>query len=459
MWRPERSHSGVALATPSAACSYGELEADVSRRADQLRAIGGGIVVLTASMTIEFVATFLALLALRRPVAVFSSAWTPDERSSRLALLGRSVELDASSLAVRERPGEPAPLHPLSRLILFTTGSTGTPKAVQLSEANIRSNTAAVIEAVSFRTAERQTLFLPLSYSYGLLGQLLPALEVGMRTDLVNGLVGLSEDAAPASLQGMLSGVPSHFEAILRMLPPGQANDRVTHVVTAGACSPPDLRHRLRRSFPRATIFNNYGQTEASPRILCFASDHPRFFTPATGFPVGDLRVKLSPLGELLVSGSQIMLGYLGDDGGTRDKVRDGWLATGDLASLDGDGLVTVTGRTDELINVGGERTSALEIESALRRVAGVLNAGVLVVPDALYGAACIAYIESDTADVTEDGVLAQVRRLVSPHKIPRALHVIPALPLTQNGKVDKAALAALHREREGSERLPDLRR
>jgi long-chain acyl-CoA synthetase len=450
MWPLERSHPGVALAARSVACSYGELDADVSRRADRLRAIGSGIVVLTASMSIEFVATFLALLTRRRPVAIFSPTWTPDERSARLALLGRSVELDAVSLAASERPGEPAPLHPLTRLILFTTGSTGTPKAVQLSEENIRSNTAAVVEAVSFRTAARQVLFLPLSYSYGLLGQLLPALAVGTRTDLVEGLVGLSQEFPPTSVDGMLSGVPSHFEAIVRMLPPDEANYRVTHVVTAGAYSPPELRLRLRDAFPRATIFNNYGQTEASPRILCLTSSHPQFFTPATGYPVGDLRVRRSSSGELLVSGSQVMLGYLGDDDGTRDKVRDGWLATGDVATIAADGLVTVTGRTDELINVGGERTSALEIESVLRRVPGVLNAGVLVVPDALYGAACIAYIESDGADVTEDGVLAQLRRIASPHNVPRALQIIPALPLNQNGKVDKARLAALHRARAG---------
>ncbi len=432
----------VALVTRTATRSYGDLADDISARADRLRTLAPSVVVLTASMTVEFVSTLAALLRLERPVAIFSPAWTPDERQTRLDLIGRAAELDADSLHVTHHAGPPAPIHPLTRLILFTTGSTGQPKAVQLSDANLRSHTAAVIAALDFRTARAQTLFLPMSYSFGLLGQLIPALEVGMRTDLVERLVDVSDSLAAGAAEGMLSGVPSHFEALLRAIPPTRVCGRVTHVVTAGAHSSPDLRRRLHAACPAATLFNNYGQTEASPRILCLTSRHPHFYSTATGYPVGDLRVRLSAEGELQVSGAQIMLGYLGDDSGTKEKVRDGWLATGDLATIAEDGLVTVTGRTDDLVNVGGVRTSTLEIESALRRVAGVTNASVILVPDPLYGTACVAYVEAAGADVTAERVLSDLSRLVSQPKIPRVLHVVPALPLTPNGKVDKARLA-----------------
>ena len=448
MWLSERHHRNLALVTRTGTCSYSALHAHISDRMRRLRAPDGGVVILTASMTVEFVATLLALLSLARPVAVFSPAWTTDERDSRRTLLGHCVEIDAQGAVVHEWAGTPITVHPLTRLILFTTGSTGLFKAVQLSDTNIRSNTRAVIEALAFRAADTQTLFLPLSYSYGLLGQLFPALDLGMRTDLVERLVDLSEGFASQAIRGMLSGVPSHYEAILRMLPPGYACDRLSHVVTAGAYSSPELRQRLHQAFPRATIYNNYGQTEASPRILCFTSAHPHFYSSATGYPVGDLRVRLSEGGELLVSGPQIMLGYLEDDGSTCEKVKDGWLATGDVASIADDGLVTITGRTDELVNVGGERTSALEIESAIRRVSGVRNVGVLIVPDDLYGAVCIAYIEPAGNDVTEDRILSDLRRLVSLHKMPRELYVIPALPLNQYGKVDRLSLAALYHRR-----------
>ncbi len=155
--------------------------------------------------------------------------------------------------------------------------------------------------------------------------------------------------------------------------------------------------------------------------------------------------MRLSASGELLVSGPQVMLGYLGDPEGTRRKVADGWLATGDMATIDGDGLVTIAGRGDGLINVGGERTSVIEVEAALARVGGVRHAAAVVVTDDLYGAAWVAYVEAAGAGVTADQILAGLRELLSPHKMPRALHVLPALPITQNGKVDRRALAAIH--------------
>jgi long-chain acyl-CoA synthetase len=448
MWLDGPHSAEIAISTRAGACSYAALHLQIHDRMDRMRTMDDGIIILTESMTVGFVATLLALMSQPRVVCVFSSAWTQDERESRRALLGRCFEVDGQGAVVGVWGGAPAPAHPDTRLVLFTTGSTGLPKAVQLSEANIRSNTRAVIDAVGFRTARTQTLFLPLSYSYGLLGQLLPALEVGMRTDLVDRLVDLADGLASQALRGMISGVPSHYETMLRALPPGRVCRGISHVVTAGAYSPPDLRRRLHDAFPCATIYSNYGQTEASPRILCFTSAHPLFYTPATGYPVGDLHVRLSARGELLVRGAQIMLGYLGDDDGTREKVEDGWLATGDLADIAAGGLVTVTGRTDELFNVGGERTSALEIEAAIRRVRGVRNVGLLVVDDALYGSACVAYVVPAGVDVSADGVRDELRRLISRHKIPRELYLIPELPLTQNGKVDKPALTALYRRR-----------
>jgi len=436
----------AALVTGDGACTFGELDARVKARAAGLGGVEAPVIVVTASMTIDFVVSLLAILAARRPAAVFSPHWSPRERQAGLALLGACAELGRAGEVTARRDGPAADLHPDTRLILFTTGSTGEPKAVQLSETNIESNTAAVADALSFATARVQVLFLPLSYSYGLLGQLLPALRTGVATELVERLVDVADRFAEGSVEGMVSGVPSHHATLLRLIPPGSACDRVTHVVSAGAAASPELRRRLREAFPGAVIYANYGQTEASPRVLCLPSSHPKFFTPATGFPVGRLRVRLGGDGELLVRGPQVMLGYLGDPEGTARKLAGGWLHTGDLATLDDEGLVTVNGRADDLINVGGERISLIEVEAALAGVGGVRHAAAVAVTDELYGTSWAAYVEPVGDEVTADQLTEELRLRLPPRKMPAELHLIPELPLTQNGKVDRRALAALSR-------------
>ena len=127
-------------------------------------------------------------------------------------------------------------------------------------------------------SAPAQTLVLPLSYSFGLLGQLLPALAAGLPTALLGNLVELKALLDEGQLVGMLSGVPSHHETLLRLLGDGPLRTQgVTQVVSAGAALSLPLRQRLLRAFPSSRIYTNYGQTELSPRVLCLRSDHPAF--------------------------------------------------------------------------------------------------------------------------------------------------------------------------------------
>lgn len=411
----------------SKSLSFGELLALVTKEREKLGKLSPGIAdALEAEMTPQFIARFIASLEKGRPVAIFSAAWTEEEKTLRRELLTSSA------------------CHPETAVVLFTSGSTGTPKLVQLSMGNIEANTRAVLSSLDFGQAASQTLFLPLSYSFGLLGQLLPALKCGMTTRLLSRFTDAKTLFDEGRAEGMWSGVPSHWEALLRLtesLPESCA--RITHVISAGAPMSVDLRKRLAARFSRATLYNNYGQTEAAPRVLSFSSRHPEFFSGPVGFPVGELKVRLASDGELCVSGSQIMLGYLGEPEATREKVQDGWLHTGDVASISPEGLVSIHGRRDELFNIGGERTSPLEIEAAIRKAAGVADAAILIEDDQVYGHRISAFVVP-AGELTKKELTQALSERLSPLKTPREFYAVPSIPRGANGKLLRGELKTL---------------
>lgn len=372
----------------------------------------------------EFIATLLAYLSENVPVALVAP------------------ELSEGELEVRRKILETKP-HPECALIVFTSGSTGNPKAVQLSSANMEANIEAVIESLEFARAPQQNLFLSLSYSYGLFGQLFPALRLGIPTKIIPRFADARAEFVEGRGGGMWSGVPSHWEALLRVTTPEQC-DGVTHVISAGAALPLSLRQRLRDHFRNATIYNNYGLTEASPRVLSFSSRHPRFFEEDTvGLPVKFLEVKEGEGGELELKGRQVMLGYLGDPATTADKLRDGWLRSGDVVHVDGDGLVHIVGRLDDLFNIGGERASPLEIDAALATLPGVKEGAVLVEKHPIYGSQLLAFLVGEKIPPKKE-LLETLRHHLSGHKVPLEYRRVEALPRTPNGKLRRKGLAEL---------------
>lgn len=439
-----RADDTVALTLGGESLSFGALRDEVERRKGRLRSLLAGIAILRAHRSREFIASFLALYEAGVPVAVFAPEWTVAEVEARRKGLGRCYEMDDTlSVSWHSETEEPRH-HPDTAVVLFTSGSTGAPRAVQLSRRNVEANVAAVRTSLDFDSAPAQTLFLPLSYSFGLLGQLLPALAAGLPTVLLGNLVELKALLDEGRLVGMVSGVPSHYETLLRLMgdePP--RTQGVTHVISAGAALSLPLRQRLLRAFPASRVYTNYGQTELSPRVLCLRSDHPRFLSNATGYPVGNLEVKLTAEGELCVKGDHLMLGYLGAPEATREKVVDGWLRTGDLAELGPDGLVTLLCRNDDLLKVGGERLSPFEIEAALRELPGVEDAAVWGREDPLYGTTLTAFLQlRPGATCLPTRELRQaLRDRLSTHKVPADFYRVEQLPRTSNGKLQRARL------------------
>jgi long-chain acyl-CoA synthetase len=333
-------------------------------------------------------------------------------------------------------------IHPDTKLILFTSGSEGKVKKVQLSRANIEANTQAVVESLNFEGVSEQFLFLPLHYSFGLLGQLIPAQTLGIQTHFLPNMMALRS----VKLRGMLSAVGSQWDVLVKLLANDGPYREVTHVVSAGSRLSEGTRVSLKALFPNAVVYNNYGQTECSPRILSLSSSQENFFSNDTGYPVKGLTARLSDEGELWVKGPQVMLGYLGDIAATSDKIKEGWLHTGDQATIASDGRVTILGRKDDLVKVGGERLSLLTYSQTALELGLAREALALLYTDRAQvdRIALILGVGAGNAPASEKEVMVKLKealkgKIASGH-VPALILFRDELPKLPNGKLDRSA-------------------
>lgn len=393
--------------------SFNELNQLVNTKAKQLSNSSDTILALEGQSTLEFIISLLAAFLIGKPVAVL-----PEHTSLPQGLC-----------------------HPDTALILFTSGSSGEKKAVQLSQKNIMANCQAVISSLEFNSANTQALFLPLTYSFGLLGQLLPAFMCGVTTRILGSFSDIMSLVSNNEIPHMLSGVPSHWMALTRIFAnkPEEASG-ISHVISAGARLDVNLRAQLMQTFPKAIIYTNYGLTEASPRVLSLSSRDPSFLQDTTGYPVGDWQLRISDKKELFIKGAQVMLGYLGDDN-TRIN-EDGWLATGDLATVDANNLVTLDGRNDHVIKLGGEKVSLDLLERLIGNHPNAPAVAVVPVESPVIGTQLIICMEQPALTLPE--IQAILKPVLPQSSWPMSIRVMTALPRNKYGKLDRQTLDAV---------------
>ncbi len=434
-----KSSDALAWTSNGENCTFSQLRSRVEEFKTSLQWVKGATAITTAKPGIDFVVRFVAMLELEYPQAVLPAGASLAQKKEYAALLGCSFYIDDDSSVNWLNAEESTKLQSNTVLVLFTSGSSGRPKGVELSRKNIDASSAAIIESLAFHDVSHQWLQINLHYSFGLLGQLLPALRCGVHTHWLNHMLALVQQLSETNPGGMISGVPSQLLTLCQILAqnPG-ATAHVTHVVSAGCYVTESLRQTLHAIFPNATVYLNYGQTEASPRILCLSNNDTKYFSAATGYPVGGLDVKLADDGELLVAGDQIMLGYLGEE---NSPVQDGWLHTGDLASIDEQGLVSIRGRKDTVVKISGEKVALVEIERAINGLNEVTSAAVTAVEDSRCGRQLRAVMVFDSKKLSHAQLVAQLGEQLSAKKIPTFFYEVADLPKNLNGKVDRKRL------------------
>jgi acyl-coenzyme A synthetase/AMP-(fatty) acid ligase len=249
-----------------------------------------------------------------------------------------------------------------------------------------------------------------------------------------------------------LYGVPLTYELLRRHMKAEELpSERLRVVAQAGGHLDQLTREWCADAFAPARFFVMYGQTEATARLTVLPPEHLRTKAGSIGVPISgvELRVVSSagePLcdeepGHLVARGANVTPGYFHDDAATAEILRDGWLWTGDLGFRDPDGFFFLTGRAKEILKIGGQRVSPLEIENALLEHPAVVAVAVAGVADEVSGEAAAAFVVVDGPPIDEQELRRLCREQLPPHMVPKHIAFLPELPRNDRGKVAKDRL------------------
>ncbi|RBY83749.1 p-hydroxycinnamoyl-CoA synthetase [Geodermatophilus sp. TF02-6] len=352
-----------------------------------------------------------------------------------------------------ERRDEPVSLDDPC-LVMYTSGTTGRPKGAVLTHGNMTWNAANQLLGFDFTPTERTLALAPLFHIGGLNGTVNPTLLRGGCAVVVRGFdpagtLAVIEEQRVTSF----FAVPTVLDAMARE--PGFRTRDLSALRTIGAAGAPLPLPTLRTWLDRGvTVQQAYGMTEAAPGCTVLDSadavrkvgsaGKPVFFTDVQvvrpdGSPAG-----VDEVGEVLVSGPNVMAGYWNDPEQTAAVLSDGWYATGDAGSFDVEGFLYIRDRYKDMIISGGENVYPAEVESALLELPGVLEAAVIGVPDQRWGEVGLAVlVAAPDAERDPEAVRTALRERLAGFKVPRHVHFVDELPKTATGKIRKPDLRA----------------
>jgi len=343
-------------------------------------------------------------------------------------------ERDAGRIAAHFRG---AALPPEARLVKLTSGSTGAPKGIVASEANLEADCRNICATMDIRADDINLGAIPMSHSYGFSNLITPLLRQG--TAIV-----ISNDYLPQSIVDLCNcyqvtvvpAVPMVFDHLA-----GAAKGELQTVrtfISAGAPLPPSVSRRFRERFGKP-IHTFYGCSECGG--ITYDREGGSVERGTVGTAMDGVTLSIERL-RLIVRGDNVSLGYLHDAKRFEPFAR-GRFRADDLAEIRDNGEVVLTGRASELINIAGRKVNPREVEQVLIQIDGVQEAKAYGEPAGARGEVVAAAIVA-RPDVTRDQVREFCRAHLAPHKVPRIIKLIDSIPVDDRGKVRRSALAEL---------------
>jgi len=377
--------------------------------------------------------------------------WNPARHTEETPNLFRLLaDAPAEPFASAAAPGDVAVLQP-------TGGTTGIPKCAMLTHRNLVANASQV--AAWFPDKGRNDALtilcpLPLFHIYGLTVDMNYAMIVGASLILIPRFDPEMVLKAMKHRPQLFPGAPIMYQTLAHHPEVGRYDLSSIEACISGAAP---LAPEVQRDFEQVTggrVVEGYGLTEASPVTHCNpVNGERRVGTIGLPFPSTEARVvdpisaqavPLGEVGELVIRGPQVMAGYWERPEETAAALRDGWLHTGDMATMSEDGFFTIVDRAKDLVIVGGLNVYPREVEEVLVSHPAVRDAAVIGVPEERHGEVPYAFVVLEPGStVTDADLLAHCRENLARYKVPSKIEVRDELPMTMIGKVLRKDLRA----------------
>lgn len=435
----------------------------------------GDRVAVVADNGVPYALLYYAVPRCRRILTLINQRLNPDEQARAIAAAGARVligdprYLDALPADVAEtvividgpdwqralrHPSYdgPAPTPEDPAWLVFTSGTTGHPKAAVHTHRSLTAGAWGTVEGRSVEPADVYLTPYPLCH---IAGYNILARHATGSTVVLPSRYRADEFVATVNRYGVrsCSMAPTMLHALVaHVTATGETMPTLRQIAYGSAPISADLIERATRILG-AEFHQGYGMTETAGTVTFLGPEEHRMGAevlrsagrPHRGVEVGIADdgpggfAAVGQIGEILVRGPQVMTGYWRDEAATAAALTDGWLHTGDIGRLDDGGRLTIVDRSKDVIITGGENVSSREVEDALSRHPDVDMVAVVGVPDDYWGEAiCAVVVTHPGSAPTADELIDYVRHQISPFKRPRHVVFAGALPLTHNAKIAK---------------------